>query len=104
MVSVVRTNQARIEMTMRCRDADCVPKAHNAGAVITEPDGTRVQIMHNGIKVLAGGYYGDWMQDLITRCKGHHEPQEEVVFHEILKYIQPTATMIELGWSIRRVF
>ena len=60
-----------------------------------------MQIMHNGIRVLAGGYYGAWMQDLITRCKGVHEPQEEVVFAEIMKHLSDDATMIELGgfWS-----
>ena len=60
-----------------------------------------VQLMHNGIKVLAGGYYGGWMQDLIARCKGVHEPQEEVVFARIMQHLPHTGTMIELGgfWS-----
>jgi FkbM family methyltransferase len=51
--------------------------------------------------VLAGGYYGGWMQELITRCKGVHEPQEEVLFAEIMKHLPSDATMIELGgfWS-----
>ena len=100
-IPIAQSDAERIFMAARCHDADGVAKVENAGAVIDEPDGTRVQIMHNGIKVLAGGYYGRWMQDLITQCEGHHEPQEEVAFHEVLKHIPSAATMIELGghWS-----
>lgn len=88
---------ARIAMGVRCRDADPVPKVEDAGALRTEPDGTRVQIMHNGLKVLADGYYGPWMTRLIGLCRGHHEPQEERVFHEIVARLPARATMIELG-------
>ena len=103
---VTETIEERIQMAVRCRDADSVPKVANAGAVIEEPDGTRVQIMHNGIKVLAGGYYGAWMQDLIARSKGHHEPQEELVFSEIMKHLPRESTMIELGgyWSFYSIW
>ena len=92
---------ARKAMSLRCHDADLIPKVENAGQYMTEPDGTRVQIMHNGLKVLAGGYYGDWVCDLIEQSRGHHEPQEEAVFHEVMKHIPPQASMIELGgyWS-----
>jgi FkbM family methyltransferase len=88
-------------MAERCRDADSLAKVANAGAVIPDCEGPPVQIMFNGLRVRAGGYYGDWMQELITRCRGHHEPQEEVVFSEILKHLPHNARMIELGgyWS-----
>jgi FkbM family methyltransferase len=56
-----------------------------------------VQIMHNGIKVLAGAYHGDWMEEIITRLRGHHEPQEEVIFHEVLRHLPMDATMLEVG-------
>ena len=90
----------------RCRDADVLPKVANAGTVSRMPDGTPVQIMHNGLKVLAGGYYGDWMQDLITRCAGHHEPQEELLFTEVLRHVPAEASMIELGgyWSFYSIW
>src|SRR5690348_3224581 len=78
------SNEERVAMTTRCRDAVSIPKVPGAGSVQLEPDGTRVQIMHNGIKVLADGYYGDWTTRLITLCQGHHEPQEERVFHEVV--------------------
>ncbi len=87
-------------MTVSCRDSDPIPKVANAGSVVDE-NGRSVQIMHNGVRVKAGGYYGDWQAEIIQRLKGHHEPQEELVFHEMLKHIPPKATMLELGgfWS-----
>ncbi|MGO4526256.1 FkbM family methyltransferase [Microvirga sp. 2MCAF35] len=92
--------RSRIEMTVSCRDSDPIPKVPNAGSIVHE-NGRRVQIMHNGVRVKAGGYYGDWQAEIIERLKGHHEPQEELVFYEILKRVPPTATMLELGgfWS-----
>jgi FkbM family methyltransferase len=53
--------------------------------------------MHNGLRVLAGGYYGDWMVEVIRRLRGCHEPQEEVVFWEVLKRLPERAVMVELG-------
>lgn len=90
----------RTAMTVSCRDTDYIPKVKNAGKIQTK-GGHKVQIMHNGLLVTAGGYHGDWMSKIITTLKGHHEPQEEKVFYEILKKIGDGATMIELGsfWS-----
>jgi FkbM family methyltransferase len=95
-----RDTRFRIEMTVSCKDCEPIPKVMNAGQIATE-HGERVQIMHNGLRVLAGGYYGDWMTEIISRLRGHHEPQEELVFHEVLKNLPLQATMIELGgfWS-----
>jgi FkbM family methyltransferase len=53
--------------------------------------------MHNGLKVLEGGYYGAWMTEVIRLLEGHHEPQEERAFHEILRHLRPGANMVELG-------
>ena len=103
---MICTAEERILIATRCRDADVLPKVENAGAIILQPDGTTVQIMHNGLKVLAGGYYGLWMQDLISRCCGHHEPQEELLFTEVLRHLPDDATMIELGgfWSFYSIW
>ncbi|MCW0217358.1 MAG: FkbM family methyltransferase, partial [Prosthecobacter sp.] len=81
-------------------DCDHIPKVLGAGEVI-EAENERVQIMHNGVRVLSDGYYGPWMTDIIKRLKGHHEPQEELVYHELMKLLSPTAKMIEIGgfWS-----
>src|ERR1700681_810203 len=97
---VLLNNATRAEMTASCRDCDLIRKVPDSGKVISF-EGKTVQIMHNGVRVVAGGYYGDWMTGIIERLRGHHEPQEEVVFHEVLKHLSPTATMLELGgfWS-----
>jgi FkbM family methyltransferase len=93
--------EERIDMATWCRDCDILPKVEGAGTVFTDTDGARVQRMHNGLRVLADGYCGPWMTDLIRRCHGHHEPQEERVFHELLARLPHDATMIEIGawWS-----
>jgi FkbM family methyltransferase len=86
----------RIEMTTRCRDCDYIPKHPDAGKVF-EFEGKKIQVMHEGTKVLAGGYYGDWMEEIIANLRGHHEPQEELVFHHLLSRLSRRALMIELG-------
>lgn len=53
--------------------------------------------MHNGVVVKRGGYYGKWMEKIICDLRGHHEPQEEKIFYEILKRVRDEGTMIELG-------
>lgn len=95
------STEERVAMAARCRDCDAVPKVADAGAVFETPEGRRIQIMHNGLRVLADGYYGQWMTDLIRLCRGHHETQEERLFHEVVKRLPADATMIELGgfWS-----
>ncbi len=97
---VIRDEGFRISMTSSCRDSDHIPKVADAGKVV-EGNGQRLQIMHNGIKVIAGGYGSDMMIRIIGELRGHHEPQEEAVFHEILKHLPAKASMIELGgfWS-----
>ncbi len=96
----VEDEHFRVEMTVSCRDADPIPKVPNAGSVERIGDDV-VQVMHNGVRVLKGGYHGDWMSEVIARLNGHHEPQEELVFHHILKFLPDNARMIELGafWS-----
>jgi len=91
----------RIAMGVRCRDCDTVPKVADAGMVFEDTQGRSLQIMHNGLRVLAGGYYGLWMTNLIRLCRGHHEAQEERMFYEVTRRLPDDATMIELGgfWS-----
>jgi FkbM family methyltransferase len=87
---------SRASLTIGCRDAESIPKVPDAGRVEILEDGP-VQIMHNGLKVAYGGYYGDWMANIITGLRGHHEPQEERVFHELLRYCRPRSWILELG-------
>ena len=85
----------RARRTIYCHDCEGIPKAPHAGMVIiAEPP---YQVMHNGIKVHLGGYHGEWMAEIIRALGGHHEPQEERLFHEVIKVIPPKALMIEVG-------
>jgi FkbM family methyltransferase len=90
----------RIRMTVGCHDCDSIPKVADAGEVHDGPLG-RYQVMHNGVKIVEHCYTGPWSTELIRRLRGHHEPQEELVFHELMKRAAPGTTMIELGcyWS-----
>jgi hypothetical protein len=97
MISDVEEKDRRIEIAVRCRDMDDVPRVAEAGAVHHLEDGTLLQIMRNGLRVIADGYYGDWNTRLIELCHGCHESQEERVFHEVMQRLSPKATMIELG-------
>lgn len=74
-------------MTVSCRDADALPKVPDAGEVKTEA-GVRVQVMHEGTRIVAGCYYGEWMSEIIRRLRGHHEPQEELVVHRIVERLR----------------
>jgi FkbM family methyltransferase len=96
---VLRAEAPRIRLTTSCRDTDTIPKVAGAGDVVDGPDG-RVQVMACGVKVVAGCYFGDWMTEIIRDLRGHHEPQEEVVFHAIVERLvadNPAPVMIELG-------
>ena len=85
----------RARRTIGCHDCEEIPKAPDAGKVIGEEP--PYQIMHNEIKVRLGGYHGAWMTEIIRVLRGHHEPQEERVFHEVLKVMPSDAVMLEVG-------
>ncbi len=93
---------SRIAMTVSCTDADDLPRVPNAGEIIDHPLGP-VQVMHNGVLVEDGCYYGDLTGEIIRCLRGIHEPQEEVVFSAIMERLAETRpddrppTMIELG-------
>jgi FkbM family methyltransferase len=99
-----KSDAERVEMTVSCKDAEDIDRVPNAGKVISK-DGKKYQVMHNGLLVVADGYYGSWMTDLIKKLRGCHEPQEEKVFDAVIKRIKSSKAkshnMIELGsfWS-----
>ncbi|QVL57834.1 MAG: FkbM family methyltransferase [Simkaniaceae bacterium] len=86
--------------TINCNDADYIPKVPIAGKFINH-DGLLCQVMHNGVLIAQGCYYEGpslyWMTDIIYGLKGHHEPQEEKAFYEVLKCIPKGGKMLELG-------
>lgn len=87
----------RVLTTICCDDCADLPKVENAGKTFQISVKEEYQLMHNGIKVLKDCYYGSWMTTLIQVLQGHHEPQEEKAFYEVLKYLPSNAVMIELG-------
>ena len=90
------TTPERIAMTVGCPDCALIPKVEQAGEIV-DLAGKPVQIMHNGIRVRADGYCGDWMTSIIKGLRGHHEPQEEAIFHAILPRCRPGCWIVELG-------
>jgi hypothetical protein len=89
---------SRALLTISGDDVDSIPKVEKAGEIFYDQELGPYQLMHNGSKVVLNGYYdSQWLTDVIYGLKGHHEPQEEKCFHEILQYMPENATMIELG-------
>lgn len=103
-------NLSRTLMTLSCTDCDEIPKVADAGQILCGAGGD-VQIMHNGVRVVAEGYHGDWMAQIIRGLRGHHEPQEELVFHHLLRYVRHKSVIVELGafwayyslWFLREI-
>jgi len=86
----------RVRVTVSCRDTDLIPKVAKAGDVIDQ-NGERVQIMHEGTRVIADAYCGEWMTEVIGDLRGHHEPQEELLFHHLLAHVRSGSMFVELG-------
>lgn len=84
--------EPRTEDVLACPDLATISTVSDAGYL---HDG--ILTMHNGIKVVSGSYSGDPMTRLLQRTKGIHEPQEEKVFAQVLKHLQPKSSMLELG-------
>jgi len=68
-----------------------IDRCDNAGCLL----GDNV-VMHNNLLVSKYGYYQDFSK-ILQLNKGVHEPAEERMFGEVLKYIPNRGTMIELG-------
>jgi hypothetical protein len=80
-------NARRAEMTVGCRDCDLISKVRDAGKVISF-EGRPVQIMHNSVRVVAGGYFGDWMTALSSGCRDITSPNKNrssIRFSSILR-------------------
>ncbi len=93
--------QKRIQDVIRCQDNSKIDRVERAGAITKGS-----QIMHNGIKINLGSYYGPEVARLLIENRGVHEPQEEYVFQEVLKLLSPNALMIELGsfWAFYSIW
>jgi hypothetical protein len=88
--------QQRLNDILSSEDNIFIPRVANAGELIKGK-----QIMHNGLKIYVGSYYGPEYTVVLSKNKGVHEPQEERVFNEVLNSMPIGATMLEMGafWS-----
>jgi Methyltransferase FkbM domain len=86
----------RVEDVFNCPETHLISTVFDAGKIENGK-----QIMHNGIKIHLGSYYGPEYAKLFQLTKGIHEPEEEFIFSGILEKIPNNGTMIELGsfWS-----
>ena len=86
----------RLNLILNSEDNSCIPRVDGAGKIFGGK-----QIMHNGLKIYLGSYYGPEYSVVLSQSKGVHEPQEERVFQEVLKILPKNSTMLELGsfWS-----
>jgi len=73
----------RVESAALCRDADEIPKVQDAGMIFCSTNGEAIQLMHNGVQVIADVYYGHLNSEIVKKLRGHHEPQQERVFYEV---------------------
>jgi len=91
----------RIADVISCPDNALIARHSSAGQVKNGK-----QVMHNGISVTLGGYYGDPITQMLHKNKGVHEPQEELAFELVLDTIPEEGTMIELGsyWSFYSIW
>jgi hypothetical protein len=91
----------RTAVVLACPDNARIPRHAKAGSL----SGGFIT-MFNGIKVLADGYYGRHMTSLLQANRGSHEPQEELVFAEVLRQLPPGARMVECGayWSFYTIW
>lgn len=84
--------QSRISTVKASSDNQKLSHVPDAGKVFRDH-----QLVHNGLKITLGSYYDYGNTHLLIENKGVHEPQEEYAFAEILPFIPPNGTMMELG-------
>ena len=84
--------RTRIADVQSAPDNTFIPRLPMAGETVNGH-----QIMHNGLRIERGSYYGAAVWLMLKRNRGVHEPQEERVFGEVLESIDPGSVMLELG-------
>ncbi len=82
----------RNNIVLESSDNEKIPRVPNAGTIKNGK-----QLMHNGLKINLGSYYGPEVTRLLLDNKGVHEPQEELAFMQLLPFMKEGAVMIEMG-------
>lgn len=96
------SHERRVAITAAVRDTDGIAKVEDAGQIRTLDGGRRVQVMHNGVLIDEDCYGGAVETAIIKQLRGHHEPQEELAFHELVQRLVAEGdpadrVMVELG-------
>lgn len=86
----------RIRIVQESADNAKIQRVEGAGTIKRG-----VQLMHNGLKIALGSYYGPEVSRMLYQNKGVHEPQEEYAFQYVLDVLKSQKkqnyTMLELG-------
>jgi methyltransferase FkbM-like protein len=82
----------RCDDMLQCPDLADIPRVPDAGQLRGD-----TLVMHNGLLVETGGYYGYHMARMMRLGGGVAEPQQEKAFGQILPFIPPGGVMLELG-------
>src|SRR6058998_3708738 len=69
----------RIRDAIESPDNAFIPRVANAGQIVNG-----CQVMHNGLLIHRGSYYGYPIKRMLKLTRGVHEPQEERAFAEVL--------------------
>jgi len=95
--NIQSSTEYRIANVLSCSYNKLIPRVENAGQIVSLDD-KQIQIMHNGLKIFKGSYYGDELiTPMLEKNRGVHEPEEEWHFMQALKSVPENGTMIELG-------
>lgn len=90
----------RIELVKQSPDNFKIKRVPDAGKVRWGK-----QVLHNGLKINVGSYYGPEKTVMLFENQGVHEPQEELIFAQVIEYLrgqsESESKMLELGsfWS-----
>jgi FkbM family methyltransferase len=82
----------RVQIAKECPDNECLVHVEHAGSIKDN-----WILMHNGLWVEAGGYYGPDANLLLLGNRGTHEPQEEHLFSKVIKALPAGSIILELG-------
>lgn len=86
----------RTNIVVSSPDNQKIPRVTHAGKIKSGK-----QVMHNGLEIILGSYYGPEVSKMLELNKGVHEPQEEYAFQVVLADLKlqkkKSYTMIELG-------
>lgn len=82
----------RIKIALESKYNSYIPRIAKAGNIENG-----YQVMHNGILVSIGDYYGLPITKMLHMNKGVHEPEEEKIFLDVINKMPQNPVMIEMG-------